>query len=92
MRRVPWVPILFILYCIEAGTLMLMSPWSAVWDRIAVQIPIAQLRSLSLHPFLRSAVSAFGAVHLLWAAHDLDLLLARWKAARARVPEPGRME
>lgn len=83
MRRVPWVRILFILYCIEAGTLMLMAPWSAVWDRIAVQIPLVAVRSLALHPFLRGAVSGFGAVHLIWAAHDLDLLLARWKAARA---------
>lgn len=85
MRWASWVKVLFILYCIEAGTLMLMAPWTAAWDRVAVQIPVVALRGFSLHPFVRSAISAFGAIHLVWAAHDLDLMLSRLKAKRRSV-------
>ena len=71
--------ILFILYCVEAGTILLLAPWGAVWDRLVLQVPSADLRGMLLHPLLRSLVSAFGLVHLVWGAHDLDLLLQQWR-------------
>ena len=71
--------ILFIVYCVEAGALFLLTPWSSGWDRHVVQVPWLQLHELLLHPILRSAISAFGLLHLIWAAHDVDLLLIRWK-------------
>ena len=71
---------LFIIYCVEAGVFLLLAPWSGAWDRMALELPAAGLRLLSLHPVVRGAVSGFGMVHLVWGAHDLDLLLARRRA------------
>jgi len=77
MRLAPIQRFLFILYCVEAGTFLLLAPWSSLWDRQVVQIPWAELRGLALHPLMRSALSGFGLVHLVWAAHDLDSWLVR---------------
>jgi len=77
MRSSPLFRILFILYCIEAGTFLVLAPWSPVWDRTLIQIPNEILRAVALHPFLRAAVTGFGLIHLVWGAHDLDSLLFR---------------
>jgi hypothetical protein len=69
--------LLFILYCVEAGTFLLLAPWSPIWDRTLVQIPLEALRITCLHPLVRSAVSGFGIVHILWGAHDLDEIIFR---------------
>jgi hypothetical protein len=71
--------ILFILYCVEAGTFLVLAPWSAVWDRTLIQIPIDLLRMAGLHPLFRAAVTGFGLIHLVWGAHDLDELIFRRK-------------
>lgn len=72
--------ILFVIYCFEAGAVLLFIPWGSGWDRMMVQIPVDALRNLTLQPLFRSLVSGFGLVHWIWAIHDLDLLLARWRA------------
>lgn len=71
--------ILFILYCVEAGTFLVLAPWSTVWDRTLIQIPIELLRLATLHPLCRAAVTGFGLIHLVWGAHDLDELIFRRK-------------
>ena len=63
---------LFIVYCVEAGVFLLFSPWGLFWDRGALQIPFALLRSICLSTAFRGAVSGFGLVHLIWSAHDVD--------------------
>ncbi len=70
--------LLFIFYCVEAGTLLMMIPWSPYWDRQLISLPVAELQALALRPWVRGAVSGFGLLHLLWGAHDLDA----WIAAR----------
>jgi hypothetical protein len=75
--------ILFILYCIEAGTLLVLAPWSPVWDRTLIQIPIDLVRTIGFHPLFRAAVTGFGLIHLVWGAHDLDELIFR---RRVRAP------
>ncbi|HKI02646.1 MAG TPA: hypothetical protein VKK31_11770 [Thermoanaerobaculia bacterium] len=77
--------VLFILYCVEAGTFLVLAPWSPIWDRTLVLIPFELLRTAGLHPFFRAAVSGFGLVHLLWGAHDLDELIFRRKASAPEV-------
>ena len=72
-----FVRVLFLLYCIEAGILMLLAPWSPSWDRAIAQIPNFSLQAVLFHPLLRGAVTGFGLVHLVWGAHDLDEWLAR---------------
>ena len=76
--------LLFILYCVEAGLFLVMAPWSLVWDRNILQIPLTTLRTLALHPAARGAVTGFGLVHLVWGAHDLDALLALRRTPRAQ--------
>jgi hypothetical protein len=77
--------ILFIIYCIEAGALFSFVAWTPGWEHAVVKIPFPELRHLCLHPILRSGVTGLGLVHLVWGAHDLDLLLARWRS-RGRPP------
>jgi hypothetical protein len=84
MRLERFSRILFILYCVEAGTILLLAPWGAIWDRFVVQVPSADLRGMLLHPLFRSLISAFGLVHLIWGAHDLDLLLQQFRSRKER--------
>jgi hypothetical protein len=84
MRSSSLFRILFILYCIEAGTFLVLAPWSPVWDRTLIQIPNEILRAVFLHPYLRAAVTGFGLIHLVWGAHDLDDLIFR---RRLRAPD-----
>lgn len=72
------VRILFVLYCIEVGVLLLLAPWSPMWDRAVTQIPSWSLHAVLLHPVFRGLISGFGLVHLTWGVHDLD----RWLAER----------
>ena len=77
---------LFIVYCVEAGIFLLVSPWGLFWDRGALQIPFTLLRSICLSTAFRGAVSGFGLAHLIWSAHDVD---AWWRERRrGRVSAP----
>lgn len=79
MRSLLLYRILFILYCVEAGTFLVLAPWSTVWDRMLIQVPVDLLRTTGLHPVFRAAVTGFGLIHLVWGAHDLDELIFRRK-------------
>lgn len=79
MRSTNLSRIFFILYCLEAGTLLLFIPWSLTWERTLFELPYPELRSFLLHPWLRGALSGFGAVHLVWGAHDLQDFVLRWR-------------
>ncbi len=74
--------LLFVLYCVEAGVFLLLAPWSPMWERVLAHMPLGELYPLALRPIVRSAVSGFGLVHLVWGAHDLELWLERRAAAR----------
>lgn len=79
--------ILFIVYCLEVGIFLLFAPWSANWEHIWLQLPLAGAEGVLFHPAFRGSITGFGFVHLLWGAHDLEqLLLAR--RARLREAEP----
>jgi hypothetical protein len=80
MRSSALFRVFFILYCAEAGLFLLFAPWSLVWDRTVMQLPLGVLRDLSMQPLLRSALSGFGLVHLVWGLHDLMLLLTAWRS------------
>lgn len=80
MRTATLLSLCFALYCLEAGLLLLFAPWSPVWDRMILQLPIAWLRVFLLGGVGRSAITGFGLVHVVWGLHDLQALLARWKA------------
>jgi hypothetical protein len=69
--------LLFVVYCLEAGLLFALAPWSTAWDRAAIQLPWAGARSFALHPLVRGVCSGFGVLHLLWGAHDIEAWLTR---------------
>ncbi|HSN85859.1 MAG TPA: hypothetical protein VL025_03830 [Thermoanaerobaculia bacterium] len=83
MRVSSMFRVVFILYCFEAGTMLLFLPWHAVWDQLLLRLSSETLRQLFVHPVFRGAVSGFGLVHLVWGAHDLEALLLR-----PRTPAP----
>lgn len=75
--------ILFVLYCIEAGAILLLLPWGGGWDRLILHVSNSELQRILLMPAVRGILSGFGVVHLVWAAHDLDLMAL---ARRSRSP------
>ena len=78
VRSSTMIRLFFILYCFEAGLLLLFAPWSPEWDRIMMQLlPFQAARALLLHPWFRGGVTGFGMVHLVWGAHDLFAVLSR---------------
>lgn len=79
MRWAVLAKVLFILYCVEAGALFSLLPWSAAWEQGAMRLTLFDLRAFCLHPLVRSGMTGFGVLHLVWGAHDLDLLLSQWR-------------
>lgn len=70
------------LYCVEAGALLTLLPWTASWSQALLRLPHSDGLALASHPVLRGLVSGFGLVHLVWGAHDLEALLARRRRSR----------
>jgi len=79
MRAARWFQLLFAVYCAEAGVLLLLLPWTAAWERLALTIPFPAdvARGALLSPWIRGLASGFGGLHLVWAAHDLLDWIAR---------------
>lgn len=75
MRAESWFRFLFIVYCLEAGLFLVLAPWTDAWERIVLLLPLAGLRLLFAVSWVRGLISGFGLVHLVWAAHDVDLVL-----------------
>lgn len=66
---------LFVQYCVAAGMLLTVVPWSHVWDRLVLEMAGLPIFPLVEHPLARGVVSGFGLIHLVWGVHDLYLLL-----------------
>jgi hypothetical protein len=82
------INLFFILYCFEAGLLLLFAPWSPEWDRIMMQLPFQAMKAFLLHPGFRGAVTGFGLVHLIWGTHDLISILMRRGPGATASPSP----
>jgi hypothetical protein len=67
--------VLYVVYCLEAGIFLVVAPWTESWQRVAMLVPYGVLRSLLSLTWLRGMITGFGLVHLVWAAHDIDLVL-----------------
>jgi hypothetical protein len=77
MRLATMVRIFFVIYCFEAGFLLIIAPWHPLWDPTVAQISFAALRNLLFHPVMRGAVSGFGLIHVVWGLHDVLALSTR---------------
>jgi hypothetical protein len=75
------LPLLFVVYCVEVGTALVVWPWSPSWDRVCLMIPWEAVRIVAVDHFFRGLLAGFGVLHLVWGAHDLDLWLARRRRA-----------
>ncbi len=90
VRLDPLFRILFVVYCVEAGLFLFVSPWTPSWERLIAVAPWDALSDLALSAPSRGLVSGFGLVHLLWAMHDVDLMLRRLpRSESAGVPPEG---
>ena len=66
----PWLQLLYLLYCAEAGLYLLLAPWSAFWTRLLLG-RAGGLRDLLMTGMTRGAVSALGALVLAVGLVDL---------------------
>jgi hypothetical protein len=70
--------LLFVVYCLEAGLFLVVLPWTPTWERLGLLLlPILELRTPFGEAWLRGLVTGFGGIHLIWAVHDVDLMLRR---------------
>ena len=75
MRAESVFKFLFVVYCLEAGLFLVLAPWTDAWERVVLLLPVATLRLLFGLSWVRGLVTGFGLIHLVWAAHDVDLML-----------------
>lgn len=71
--------ILYVGYLVNAGLLLVIAPWSRAWGRLLTMLPIETALFFD-QPWLRGAISAFGALHLL---------LVLWELAHPTLLGPG---
>lgn len=74
---------LFLAYCLEAGLLLLIVPWTGGWERNCLSLPLAGFQPLLFSTYFRAALSGFGLVHLVWAAQDIQTWIVHGRLARA---------
>ena len=69
--------LLLIAYLIEAGLLLLIGPWSALWDRNLFMQSLPALSELGRSGFVRGAVSGVGVLCVGVGLADLAALVGR---------------
>jgi hypothetical protein len=63
--------LLFIVFCLEVGVVLLVFPWSEYWDNNFFSNWIPSLRDLWDNPYLRGAVSGLGIVNFYISFSEL---------------------
>ena len=74
--------VLFVVYCFEVGLFLLIWPWLGSYDRVWLGLGWGSLRTFAQSAVTRSFLSAFGASHLVWAVHDLEMMIFRRSESR----------
>jgi len=67
--------LLFVAYFIEVGLLLILVPWSGMWERNYFAGSVPLIEPLIRNHFVRGAVSGLGVVSLLAGLADLARLL-----------------
>ncbi len=62
--------VVYLFYLFEAGLLLLLVPWSSIWEGNYFLSQCPALRFLCLNPFSRGAVSGIGLLHLIVGVLD----------------------
>jgi hypothetical protein len=61
----------FALYCLEAGLVFLVAPWTQLWTMNPLLHRTAGLALWAENPFVRGFISGVGILHLLVGVRDL---------------------
>jgi hypothetical protein len=64
-RRIP--TIIFILFCLEMGIVLVLFPWSSMWDRNYFFALAPQWATVFSSSYLRGAISGLGVINV-WIA------------------------
>lgn len=62
--------LLSILSSLLIGLVLMVAPWTSLWDSNWLLQPHPAMRDVLLNAFTRGAVSGLGLVNILLAAHD----------------------
>jgi len=65
-----------ILSSLLVGFVLVLAPWTALWDANYLLQPHPAIRVLLLSPAARGAVSGLGLVNILLALHEVGQLVA----------------
>lgn len=63
--------LLFIVFCLEVGVVLLVFPWSEYWDNNFFSNWIPMMRDLWDNPYVRGAVSGLGIVNIFISFSEL---------------------
>lgn len=58
-------------YLIEAGVLLVLAPWSALWQRNYFAAHVPMLGQVMLSPYVKGAVTGIGLITVLGGLRDL---------------------
>jgi polyferredoxin len=67
----PWLHLLYLIYCAEAGVYLALVPWTVLWVPMAFTWPEA-IRAIVVGGTARGAVSAFGVLMIVVCGVDLS--------------------
>jgi hypothetical protein len=68
---------LSILSSLLVGVVLVIVPWTALWDANYLLQPYPAVRAVLLSPYARGAVTGLGVVNIVLAVHDVYLHVAR---------------
>ncbi len=71
--------VLYLVYVLEVGAFLLMSPWSRYWEKKVASRSPAFFQPLLYSPFFRGFVSGVGLIHLFVAVRQIEA----WRRERA---------
>ena len=66
---------LFVVFLLEVGFVLIVIPWSAFWDRNYFAQSVPQLQALLTNNFVRGAVSGLGLINVLAGLAELVSVL-----------------
>ena len=69
--------LLSIVSSLLVGVVLIVAPWTVLWDANYLLQPMPLLRTILLSPFARGAVSGLGMVNILLAIDEARLSLPR---------------
>ena len=77
--------VLYVLVCLEVGVLLILVPWTSIWERNYFLQAYPAFSSLMLEPAFRGAVSGLGVANIYLGLHEI-----LWRRRR-QAADPGEL-